>query len=201
MYGYVFFLFWHTAILRAETIQNYSEPASIIYRLCAWILDTTIGAFGLLLVTLGMLFAGMGLFHLPLSSLSVQLSYMESMNMSDAVLFLSSTVVAPAAALFALVLLILYVYSAFFESACNGKTPGKYLLRIRVLDGTDLPPSFNDAFKRNLYKSSYLGTLLLGLMLCGVLAKTPAVSLVPVVSIGILVISFLLFTATYIPIF
>ncbi len=186
-----------TAQLRPATTNSYTKPANHFYRLCAWILDTAMYTLVQIVVALAMLFLGMALFDLPLHRLSGLLKHMEAMEGYSPTLSFSSSVGLAAAVFPAAFLIMQCVYFAFFESACNGKTPGKYLLGIQILDASDLPPSFNRAFKRNICKWSYWIALLLGTMLCVALARNQAILPTRLLMIPTLLVSFILLAANY----
>jgi uncharacterized RDD family membrane protein YckC len=68
----------------------------------------------------------------------------------------------------AIVIIFMIIYFTFFEVLMNGQTPGKKVMKLRVLKQTGEPISFFDSFLRNLLRLADLlppTTYLLGALL------------------------------------
>lgn len=117
-------------ILTPENVYVDYELAGVGSRFAALLIDYMIQGALLLLVVIAMSLAGA----------SVDLSGLESYN---------STAVAIG---IVLIFVITSGYFIFFEMILNGQTPGKKVMKLRVIKQNGEPVSFFDSFLRNILR-------------------------------------------------
>ena len=115
-------------ILTPENVYVEYELAGLGSRFAALVIDHLIQALFVAVIAAGMLFGGAG---------------QEYFDWQNSILVAAGII---------LIFIIMFGYFIFFEMIMNGQSPGKKLLKLRVVRQNGQPVGFFDSFLRNIFR-------------------------------------------------